>query len=976
MTKRIPYEQWKLIQSINDEEKEQRRLLDELYTKNKLKEIEKLKSIKSTKRIKKNIVHHKRIYTYDINNNNKDGFTPFSHKIQIQKAQKDNGKNNLYIHQVKFIDSDNKEISGLIPLNENNRYYDEAENITSININSKKKFFIRNKLTDNRWRSIRYTYCLGSDLLWIVKIWIENDPNNKVIISTKVYDKIKYDEKDEKQIYRDDIDGTCFYNGIYSYFEEKADKNKNAKSILNKLKKNETKYKKSYTIEEIKLFCEEFKISIVIKDYITGNDQVINKDKFNRFSINFINTKYNHLDKIFNNNENIQYVNKEKMEELKKIEPFYIDMFGSLITTNKTYKLEKDEFQQLYCAWCEKYNINKLYINESAEVNKILDTYDFNIHRWFNEYSKNEDDYKEIDLKKAYFNYSNIDYNKFYIGVPSGSFINFSCDDNFNIDIVKKQINNKLIGYYQVIIKSYKIKNIEFYKLGFILNSKHTLFSPMILLLSEYINFEFVNCSIAPAVHIPFDDEFLNKDKKTNTKHYVKACGLLNSNASDCHITIKPLDADKQFYKTFYKSNYNVFYDENENLFFVNINQDSRNYKHIGYAIHAYTTILILNDLLKMDLNKVLGVKVDSIVLNKDYNYNFDKKIYGDKSAKLKLMFENDNGEDKDILSGPYKMETLDDLKFDKIFTPNGEYITSRILFYGGMGGTGKTHSILISNIPKKNICFTSRSWDLIQNKQSEYNGILGLSIQKLTGISNDTKCEKYIDNSIKYIVQDEMTLSDKIETDFIIKDYYYNFIFLLGDINEDGTPMQCCIDDDKIYKPNENTQYIKFTKTYRFEEELNKRLLELRKYMEDNKGKGMELLKLKFKKIFKDRIFNVNEIKFGDDDVGISYKDDVKIKNELTNIFIKNGAKPQYFIKTTNIYKNELRGRRIENPEQTKNHEMKLFKTVHSFQGRELNKDQNIIICIKGHYYDYQLLYTAVSRAKRLDQIYLFDKY
>lgn len=51
----------------------------------------------------------------------------------------------------------------------------------------------------------------------------------------------------------------------------------------------------------------------------------------------------------------------------------------------------------------------------------------------------------------------------------------------------------------------------------------------------------------------------------------------------------------------------------------------------------------------------------------------------------------------------------------------------------------------------------------------------------------------------------------------------------------------------------------------------------------------------------------------------------------------------------------------------------MKLFKTIHSFQGNQLVDDQKIIIDLN-NLFDYRLLYTAISRALREDQLYLFQ--
>ena len=266
----------------------------------------------------------------------------------------------------------------------------------------------------------------------------------------------------------------------------------------------------------------------------------------------------------------------------------------------------------------------------------------------------------------------------------------------------------------------------------------------------------------------------------------------------------------------------------------------------------------------------------------------------------------------------------------------------------------------------------------MIQGKQNQYNKIIGLSIPKITGYCNGKKVEEIKNNNIKYICIDEMTLSDKEETETIINKYSNCFIFLLGDISEDGFPFQCCINENQIYKPNEKTQYIKYTKTYRFNEDLNNRLLKLRENQYSNRNDENKLRKHKkfFMELFKDRIFDIDKISFNADDVGISTFDDTKKENELTNYFIENGkAEPQYYIKKTNIHNGQLRGQKLDGKPNHSNFEMKLFKTVHAYQGREVS-DNNKLIVFVGGLFDYNLLYTAVSRARKTDQIYIINKY
>ena len=505
-----------------------------------------------------------------------------------------------------------------------------------------------------------------------------------------------------------------------------------------------------------------------------------------------------------------------------------------------------------------------------------MDTYDYNLHRFFNleKYTGIETDYIELDVKKAYFNELNIDFNKYYIGFPSGSFINYKCVD-FHIKDFKEQINNKLIGYYQVKIINTK-KNFDL--LGFKKGSIHTLFSSVINLLCHYMEFEFINISIAPSIDIKFNDEFLNKNEK-GLSHYVKAFGILFKENTEILTIIKPLDNDKEFYKTFYNEKYDVF--EDNGLFFIkNDIENPKSYKHIAFTFHSYLTTIILNELINMDLDNVIGVKLDSIIIKKTYDYKFDNKIFKEKKPYFKHMIENINNNNKDdldfgidendfdspslddnivnyVYENTYKLncDIVDDFKpliFDECKT-----INKRIIFCGGAGGTGKTYSIMNSGINLKNVCYTTLSWDLIQNKIDEYPEIIGLSHQKITGEADGEKCEKILNNNIKYIVVDELTLIHKKTIDKIINDYNDKFIFLLGDITSDGHSFQCQIYND-IYKHNQESQYIEFKKTYRFDDELNEMIKKVRYDQIKNTDSlyNICLHKKSCKQIFKDRFY------------------------------------------------------------------------------------------------------------------------
>lgn len=922
----------------------------------------------------------------------KNGYNDKFNMIQINKfiketnSKKEKGK--LYKHEVIYYDENGErnEDEHFFVLRE----YDDDENPIDYHINLSKQnntFIFRNFDKDTKntiWFKMNPFY----NSLWKIRLYLARNPQYTATIKTSLYKKIIYETRDNKQIYRENVSNSCFYDGVLQYFINIYDDKPHSsiKGIINKLINNQNIYKKPYTEEEIKEFCEEFKISITIKNYITGDDIIINESKFNKYNIQFINSKYNHLDLLINSYD-VEEVDKQQYEKIKLESCFYIERLGELITIqnglNKTYKTKKTEFDILHKEWRDKYNFNNKFIYTTSDEYSLISEYDYSIHRIFNhtKYTGNETDYIEYDIKKAYYNALNKDFNKFYTGVPSGSFINYKCID-FKINNFKEQMKNNLVGFYQVIIRETK-KNLDV--LGFKIGSIHTLFSSMINLLSDFVEFEFINVSIAPSFDLKFDEDFL-KEGENKLKHYVKAFGILFKENNDMVVNIKPLDEDKQFYKTFFNEKYDV-YDINGIYKVVYEIDNPKSYIHIAYCIHSYTTTLIINELLKMDtIDDVLGVKLDSIVIKKNNNYKFDEKIFSNKTAKIQKLLdtttENNNNLDYGLdlddtveinkfgIINPYKIDTFEIIDFKPLNFADCKSLNRRLLFFGGAGGTGKTFTIMNSTMNKKNICYCSSSWDLIQDKQNEYIDIIGLSHQKLTGDADGEKCVKITNNNIKYIVIDELTLIHKKTIDKIINEYNDIFIFLVGDITKQGHSYQCKIYNE-IYTPNNQTQYIEFKKTYRFDNDLNDIILKVRESQLTHKDKvnNINLHLKECKKLFADRYFNKEDVKFNDEDVGI-----IATKNkvdEMTKYFIEKGTKPKYFIKNTDLNKGILRGQELKEKPTNANFEMKLFKTIHSFQGRELKKEQKIIIYLNS-YFDYNLFYTAVSRARSLKQIYI----
>lgn len=869
------------------------------------------------------------------------------HEAQIRAIQKQN-KNGYYVQITKFFDTKNVNKSPITIK-------------TSLMLNSKanRKILyqeITNKLTVG-----------GSEYDWVVSNWILGgflDDNRYVTIETIAYNNIPKVRNVAEQIYQENESLTCVYDGFLKFFNS-DDRNK--KTFYNKLIKYKDVYAKSYTDDTLIEICEFTRTNLTIKDLINGNDKKFNV-KNALYNIEFLNTKYNHLDLLMSSYNDITEVEtQEEYNQIKDQNKFYIESMGKLITLDKVYKVKDNRFKKVYNEWKEKNNYNDLLID--LDDCELINLYNHSNHCFFNDFKVDNNLYDELDIEKAYFNYANKEKNPYYNGVPSGSIINLKCEEEYTIDTFNKQYKNGLIGFYQVMILKINKFNKLYNKIGINENNTYVFTSVQINSFKEDMDFKFINLSIAPNVDIPFSQEML--ESEDGLKYYCKAYGLLNVVSHNVNYTVKPLLCDLDYFSIIQNDNINV-YENNGLIHIIQKNKNIKTCSHIYNYIHSYTLNLIVQQLKEIDINDVFGIKLDSIVIKKDAKINnilscFHKDF---KKANIEVMLRKNNikrlmdfmEEKEEIMEEQsyYKpiFFNLDvDINFKESFLPNKEMITSRVIFLSGKGGSGKSSSIL-NNL--KNVCMVSCCWNLTQAKKEEYETLTPLSINKLIGMTNDKKTEKVKVKS-KYLFLDELTMWNKKDVLSAIKDYKNKFIFLAGDIDYDGTFYQCNLNNEVI-KPNEikNCQFVVYSKNYRFDDELNNILDGLRnqRNIEDQYNYIMNNFKNNFR--------NKEEIFFDEKTIGIS---DLKNEDELTNYFISKGAKPQYYIKETKLNKGEYKGAKLEEKPDHKNYETKLFKTIHSFQGLDLKRDERIVISNKKNF-DFNLWYTAFSRARNINQI------
>lgn len=913
------------------------------------------------------------------------------HANEIQAMMK-KYPNNLIEHEIIFYDNENKKNSENPPI-----IIKFSKKINRKKINAKLLHKVYDESNGN-W--IVELFLIGDISMYftlLYNVFGGSDDNNNskyVILKTTAYKQFVNNNTNRlNQTFQENINKDCVFDSLIKFFS-KID-TKQGKAIYNKLVNNKNIYSKGYTINELEKLGRDFKISFTITNLLDDvDDIIINNNKENRYNVKLVNSRYNHVD-LLTTTQDYEIVKFDDYNKIKKESNFYVEKYNFLTTLNGNYKLEDSEFKIIFDEWKDENEYNKLSIPINSDCYKFIDSYDCKYHRFFNNKMDIDDNlYNEIDLKNAYYNFDKC---TDYMGIPSSSYICVN-GDGFTIEMFLEQYKNKLIGYYEVII-NHNNKNLII--LGIENNSKHILFSSMIKLLLKYdVKFTFINYCVAPTIDIKFKEThkkivYKNKiyDEGTKglgrgaTKIYCKIIGSLNIESENITYKVKPDMNDLEYYKTL--NNECVLIDDEFNVFKPILHPHS--HQHIGTSIKAYVHTIMLEQMLKMDCNNIFGVKVDCIVFKKDYIFDYNKDLFkAPTKAKISKMcqrggFDLDHGiEDKDENHSSYYMkyfiESDNNIIFEKSFLPDNKHILNRVLFLGGAGGAGKTHSTLTSNIFIKNkMVYSSFCWELIQDKITEFN-VLGLSIPKIVGnnlLVEGKKIKKSLVINIdgyKYLMVDELTLLNNDTINKIIDKYKNMFVILAGDIRQDGFYFQCSITND-IFKPSvDKCQYVEYIKTYRFNEELNEKIIKLRD--ERTKTNNPYILYNQFKKIFNDNIKNKKDVIFNSNDVGISCMQPIDSAGncKFSDEFFNNGSVKQYYYNRTNYGALKFKGALCD--ENDPGAVCSLFRTIHSFQGRQLTHENNIIILLNNIGFDINLLYTAVSRARRVEQIIIIEDF
>lgn len=828
-----------------------------------------------------------------------------------------------------------------------------------------------------------------------------DNPDEKVHISLVFMKPSKLSDKKIVQRYAEGL-SNCVLKPIMKWATTmrdnvKSDKSKEGyKTIINKLIKYEKQYPNGMTEAELIEISESIKVGIKIHD-VLRDEYFKHIPERKRHVFNYCNTRINHVDNMVTSNAEPIQLNFMKMitkqMELDRNKEFYTyfmknDTTPSYISTLTDNYVLIDDYRET----CEEFNdeigINKFvidevrypelseYIRAGCHVSACVDYID-DIQE-----KKKDLEYTQIDQKKSYTQFKSCGY---YVGFPS-KFTDFR-KVNLGFDEIDEFVRNN-VGYFTVENFDFTNANDNFRehinKLG-IYNASIVLPSPEILyLIDNNVTFNITSgaWSVTP-FHFEFNNKMTNTKDREGRSYYAMWSGKLYNLCDEAVIHCK---ADKE-YATALKQRHGdrVAYWEKDRTLDITTEKTYKPHKsHVFGYITSYSRIHLLKQLNEMDASKVLRVNMDGI-------YYIDHDIEVLDTFRVKEENIKSNGSSSALFYNPYFDDHSQlhrdighhvensELEFSERLRALPEFKdTGRLSLHLGCGGGGKTYS----NMNDKghiNVMYTAPSWKLTTKKRAEFPDKKATVWQFITGEG----CEpRYVDK-INVLIVDEITMMSGKQRNKIIEMYPYTKIIFCGDIDKDGVSYQLPPHNKKTMKIKKDGEYIgkvfEYNINYRAKcDELKEILTHLRTSIKEKKdidemtNEIIETMEKKGKVINKEQAKDM----YGINDYILCSKH--KYINRWTDKLNDKFKKNKYLvtkkmtIKVFGENKTYYNGDIITSDTEMKGSVTPRHAfTIHQIQGETIEECDKIFIDTRG-FFATEMLYTAISRGRTLDQIYL----
>lgn len=922
----------------------------------------------------------------EINQYNTSELNSFKNKNKLDnsfKVYKTNFKLNNFTTEPKYVD-DEEDI------------YDFMKNIRHI------ATYIRNILNDNNFTgNVRFIYKKNDieidtvfDFGDNVSDWFRDGEHFWNFINTFSYgdsmrrksffyvDKNDINKINQKLIITNEVDispntyiqhfkhgiSNCLLTPIINKFTELYENVKSIaskrryKSLINKTQTYIEKYKDGVPECDLQSICNDIKVNINIYNVFKKEYKLIKSNKKPLTSLKYINTRLDHVDNIVSLDSDIELCNSssemdEIINNLNTTNEWFIckkslNNITKIYTLNKTYKLYTnldktlDEFNK---------SENVKHMLECTKINNVK-------HRQLSRYILDSKcvggsvRYKDsqtadhhIDMVKSYTQFSSCDY---YMGFPSVISDFRKINDALEYNQYREFLSKNL-GLYTIYNINYNNsdENVKKHLQTLnILNDEETHTSPYLIFLIDLgITFKISHGCWSVGKHdFKFTDEML--DKNISGGPYKKWCGMLGYCSE---------------YETYYisckdENDAAMYANDKTKVFYCNYTKTARLLVKNEFEYHnslllsyitAYSRISTFIQLFKIKHENVVRVMLDGI-------------FYNGPDVELISTFINKS------------FDKIPNINFDSFYNsynfiyPDSDfkYTEKQTLCYGA-GGCGKTHDQL-SDIGFMNIVYVAPSWKLIASKKSEFPDITCVTYQKLIGNNTFGLFQVYTPG---VIVLDEITMiSNKTKQD-IIKLYPNSKLIWCGDIDTSNIIYQLPPPVDVKPIKFKNIHNIHYNKNYRTTDiKLLKVLKFTRKLIKKYDGQNVHpnVINNSITKLLNDRIVD-NEFIYNNYEINdwILCSKHIYI-DEWTELLSKKFTKDKKWLITKNN-KELCNGDIIISSSDMPNCVERYAFTCHACQGLTI-KNEKIFIDTR-RLFDIRMFYVALSRAKSIDQIYLF---
>ncbi len=750
----------------------------------------------------------------------------------------------------------------------------------------------------------------------------------------------------------------CVLHPIKKFIQDKIENAKSKstryhyQSRLGKLERLNDKYFQSGVNEEgLDDIAQTLQIDLEIAMPFQNSIITAKSNKKPLRSFKYVNTKWEHveLDQL-SYDENVEIIDHNKMLRLQKkldddntyytYKKNYCSI-SEIRTIDTIYKLPNDysdavrDFEDetgiKYIKICDIKNKNiSEFVRQGNHFNECVDISDFTTTKYENYIKvRDESPHKHMDMSKAYSNFHMCNYYKGFLG-----------------KITDFRKCNKIvdIGYY-------RIENIKFSnnrlkewndKLN-IWNDYNVYPSPELEFLTDNgVEFDIIEGCWGSKIDFRFNDKLLDGKLLSEVdgdkvRYYCKYVGTMSSSNGTKCLYMKTNQELSNNMKHHFE---NVTTFKQGNLNEVRVTYDKKSNYHLTHVsgfILSYMRLNMMEQLLTMNTDDVYRVVVDGIYYKDDIDVEF-KNCFREKETGFKF---NQGG--RSYISRPY-----DDTYTSPV---SANYrVDNKIELHLGCGGSGKT----FYNLSDKgfiNPTYYAPSWKLVRNKQKEMN-IHSDTIAKITSI--DPSVINRLRMFVSVLIIDEVSMMTEKDKQQIIKNFPDCKIIFCGDIGYQLPPIdkgdEFRIDNMKIINHNKNYR----VKDDKFLEILNN----CRNMMKEGK---------RIKEYVLENCEKINK-----DEMDYNHKTDMiitgthKQKDYYTN---KYKHLEKYFItKSDRVYgRGEIY---LEKPK-TDDYILQHAYTTHSIQGETA---EGMLFIDMEDIWENRMIYTQVSRARRLEQIKIID--